>query len=410
MSQHLSLSDLETHDPHSTGTVNRRYLCPLPACADHQDPHRHRSLLANAENGAWRCFRCGAAGKLVDHWEERPARPSHRVRSTAFRPAPVREPSTPPIDTNAVTVPIAEVPEGLAYLKRRGIPGRLAMAAGLRFSPTWGASAKWAGAPSVVFPLRDEHEITVAGAGRAIRGDTKLTLGPKSTALFRTPGAGDAPAFGICEAPIDALSLAVAGLPSVALCGTTEPTWLRRHVLGRLVLLATDADRAGDEAAARLSPILTSLGGRVLRLAPPTGTKDWNEALVRHGVDAVRQLVAGTLSHAAHPADVRALLDDPRAVDYPEDAPAWRALFAAALAWRGPMADPLHALRACRMCGARLERTDDAYRIEPGADLDAAEFGLIRAEWLMPNGEAITHLVNRSAGIPDGSARATPSS
>ncbi len=60
-----SLEDLERHDPSSprSGACERRFLCPLPPCADHQQAS-HRSLSVNVSSGAWYCHRCRAGGVL----------------------------------------------------------------------------------------------------------------------------------------------------------------------------------------------------------------------------------------------------------------------------------------------------------------------------------------------------------
>lgn len=88
----------------------------------------------------------------------------------------------------------------------------------------------------------------------------------------------DLPALIVAEAPLDALSLAEAGYPAVALCGTDEPAWLHRICAFRRVLLAFDADEAGDRAGERLAPLLSSFGAKCERLRPEGG-KDWNEVL-----------------------------------------------------------------------------------------------------------------------------------
>jgi len=80
----------------------------------------------------------------------------------------------------------------------------------------------------------------------------------------------------LIEAPIDALSLAVCGVPAVALCGCEGlPDWLRMRCAFQTVIAAFDADDPGDEAT------------RVLRLRP-VGAKDWNAALLSRGADDLR--------------------------------------------------------------------------------------------------------------------------
>ncbi len=62
----LSLAELEAYDPRAPfrGGKERRFCCPLPACAEKRIDAAHRSLTANVETGAWHWWRCGAAGKL----------------------------------------------------------------------------------------------------------------------------------------------------------------------------------------------------------------------------------------------------------------------------------------------------------------------------------------------------------
>lgn len=101
-------------------------------------------------------------------------------------------------------------------------------------------------------------------------------------------GALDAqlPALLVTEAPLDALSLAEAGYPAVAVCGTEASAWMHRASAFRRVLLAFDADEAGDRAADKIAPHLASFGARPQRLRPE-GAKDWNEML--QTFDALRR-------------------------------------------------------------------------------------------------------------------------
>jgi DNA primase len=126
-----------------------------------------------------------------------------------------------------------------------------------------------------------EDRTVLAVHGRYIDSEEPRmrTAGPKSDAVFATDGALSATKLGITEAPIDALSLASRGLPSLGLCGTSWPDWLPNALLGKQVLLAFDADEAGDDAAGRLGGELESLRVTHSRLRPPQG-KDWNDALL----------------------------------------------------------------------------------------------------------------------------------
>lgn len=314
----LSLADLERNDPTARdhGT-ERRYLCPLPACAEHQRPASHRSLSLNATTGAWHCHRCHASGLLTDYQADAPKRaatrrprPSRALEALATLP-PMRPPSPAiaPPSVPAAPSPIAGAPElrhlqalagtpGAAYLEGRHIPPDVARAAGVKFTPCW------YGRPGVVFPLRDMAGTLVAAQGRHTDGRTDpktRTCGPMSTGLFATKGAMDAPALVVTEAPIDALSLAAAGLPAVACCGTTLRPWLLPACAARIVLLAFDADEAGDKAYQEWQAALRAAGARVYRLRPEAGAKDWNELLQTVGADALRETLERLVTPALQP-------------------------------------------------------------------------------------------------------------
>jgi len=138
-----------------------------------------------------------------------------------------------------------------------------------------------------VFPIYDEQGRLVAAQGRYIdeRDDPKTrTVGPKKEGVFLSGNFWEQVKSGapiiLTEAPIDALSLAACGFPSLALCGKSGwPTWLPVKCAFKEVVVAFDGDEAGDEGAAKISSVLSSLGSKVRR-AVPEGAKDWNEMLV----------------------------------------------------------------------------------------------------------------------------------
>ncbi len=112
--------------------------------------------------------------------------------------------------------------------------------------------------------------------------------------LFRFPGGtGTLTRLAVCEAPIDALSLAaLEGLRAdtlyVATTGGMGPLTLAcldallqdlaKQPTGVLVA-ATDADRQGERYAGRLAAMATAAGVRSERLVPPDGRNDWNDIL-----------------------------------------------------------------------------------------------------------------------------------
>jgi hypothetical protein len=113
--------------------------------------------------------------------------------------------------------------------------------------------------------------------------------------LFRLPGGpGRLARLAVCEAPIDALSLAaLEGLRSdtlyLATTGGMGPLTLAcldallRDVAGQpgaVLVAATDADGAGERHAQRLAERAEAAGVRWERLAPPGGRNDWNDVAV----------------------------------------------------------------------------------------------------------------------------------
>lgn len=206
----------------------------------------------------------------------------------------------------------------VAYLESRGIPADLATAAGTAYSPAWPFSKDnpdnpqkpvWVNAPAVVFSIRDENIPCniIAAAGRRLdewEGKNKITFGPKALGVFATAGALNADPVAITEAPIDALSLALAGLPAIALCGTNGiPPWVitclakrRSPCRSRTVYLAFDADPAGDTAAGKIGDMLSLVKAVRLR---PEGGKDWNAVLTTKGRAFLQQSISAVLGPAA---------------------------------------------------------------------------------------------------------------
>jgi len=118
--------------------------------------------------------------------------------------------------------------------------------------------------------------------------------------LFRLPGGTGAPTrLAVCEAPIDALSLAaLEGLRAdtlyLATTGGMGPQTLAcldallRDLAGQpegVLVAATDADQAGERYAQRLAERAQAAGVRWERLVPPSGQNDWNDQ-VKLGRDA----------------------------------------------------------------------------------------------------------------------------
>lgn len=259
----------------------------------------HRSLAVNTQTGAWLCHRCSERGLLTDNWTDRaPQSRRERARAavvSAFAlPPRDNAPQSQPEATDATwrgwwqaAQPLDETP-GAAYVQGRGLPADVASAAGVRYSTAF------YGRPAVLFPVHDRNGALVAVSGRFTDGRANpktQTAGKKSGGVFATPGALDTPLVAVCEAPMDALSLHLCGIPAIALIGTSWPEWLPAALAFRSVLLAKDADKGGDDAAAKLQPALEARGARTLRLRP-RGGKDWSELLEKRGAAGLRAYLA----------------------------------------------------------------------------------------------------------------------
>ena len=182
----------------------------------------------------------------------------------------------------AACAPVAGTP-GEPYLFRRGIGLDRATAAGVLFA------RDWYGRPAVVFPLRDRAGRVVAASGRYLDGRQPKTrvAGDRKLGVFATPGAWDAPRRW-AGAPWRWWSSRGRRTPSRWRSATSPPSpwwgqrapvWLRRPAAFRRVVVALDADAAGDRAAEGLLRELAPFARSIERLRPPAG-KDWNDALL----------------------------------------------------------------------------------------------------------------------------------
>lgn len=325
----LTLADLEAFDPEAPARGReRRFCCPLPGCAEKRHDGRHRSLSLNLETGEWHCHRCGGGGLVRERWPHREPRFNAR-RASSRRAFALSGGSGPPSPGEAVNVerkpvrpghgdrwrliferaPQLAVDPGAAYLESRGISLGAAQACGARYLATWPhweakADGQWilrGTSRRVVFPVQSDGGDLAAIQGRVIGpdeyGPKVLTRGDLSAGVFRSSrSALDGPLIVVVEAPIDALSLGVAGVPAVALCGTSIPKWLPRSAAFRRIVLAFDADKAGDDATSRAASEFRTFGCAVERWRP--SLKDWNEVLLTHGAEALRRSLMSDIARS----------------------------------------------------------------------------------------------------------------
>ncbi len=305
----VTLTQIETYDPQPVRQGGRtRYLCGLSSmCLDKPRDNAHRSLCVENSSGVFYCHRCGEKGRLREFWEKRSGtNPTKNlaIKTTHLRPVAAlvaraiskETKQEKKIDLEAMrermssyALKFADSP-AQKYLQERGIQPKISLKAGCGYAPGWehwekkGDDWNLLGTDArVVFPVYDEDKNLAAIHGRAIDKDhihsSKITRGNKSKGVFlASPRALSGNVVAICEGPADALALQTCGIPALAMIGTTAPKWLAAKLKDKAVLLATDADKAGDEAAMKLEAVLRIYTRNIFRMRPLSG-KDWAEEL-----------------------------------------------------------------------------------------------------------------------------------
>jgi hypothetical protein len=200
------------------------------------------------------------------------------LASASHRPVAARWERRPPLSPGS--------PAWLYLTERRGLPETILVAArtadAIREGPRGSA---W-------FAHRD-------GAGQLtgieMRGPDyrKFSAGGEKT-LFRLPsGPGPQPRVAVCEAAIDALSLAAiervrddtlyaataGGMGPATVVALQQLLQVLAADPAGLLIAATDADTAGRRYAARLAELATEAGVPFDAILPPDGLNDWNDGL-----------------------------------------------------------------------------------------------------------------------------------
>lgn len=196
---------------------------------------------------------------------------------------------------------------GAEYLVGRGIPTDLAHSNGVRYHSRF--PFELTAAPAVVFPVYSGNRSgDLVGLSarflhpeRDTKGETQRSAGKLSWGLFGTRGVLNRPEIVITEAPIDALSLATAGVPAFATCGASNLRFFPKLYESKTIVCAFDLDAdpmTQEKLRAAMDRLKNEHGGRVVWLKPPgNGLKDWNDVLCKHG--------ATGLSHYLRPAGAK---------------------------------------------------------------------------------------------------------
>ncbi|MHB9132617.1 MAG: CHC2 zinc finger domain-containing protein [Armatimonadota bacterium] len=286
--------------------------CPL-----HQE--NTPSLQVSPDNGAgvWHCFGCGAGGDVISFVQKH-----YRVGfAEALRILGGHEPSSPLPPTR---VPIKQLDTrpsdywrqqliglqslagspGAEYLQCRGIDLEYAFHSEVLYHPLW-----YGHAPAVLFPIRNKSGELIAAEGRYFyevvihMGDKpikKQTAGPKSQGVFSTPGAFAQPFVFLTEGPIDALTLAMCGIPTVATCSASNcVAWLLEVCTGKDVIIGFDPDSGGEAGTRQQREKLFLPAGIQPRwITPPCG--DWNDFLLTYGREALTQRLREIIPHGGN--------------------------------------------------------------------------------------------------------------
>ena len=177
-------------------------------------------------------------------------------------------------------------PSWLYLTGQRGLPERILVAAraadAIREGPhgsAWFAHRDGAGLLTGIEMRGSDYRNFSAGGGKT---------------LFRLPGGpGRVTRVAVCEAAIDAMSLAAIEcsrrdtLYAATAGGMGPATIIALQELLRnlaadpagILIAATDADTAGRRYATRLAGMATEAGVRFDTILPPDGLNDWNDAL-----------------------------------------------------------------------------------------------------------------------------------
>lgn len=294
----------------------RSFQCPNHEAHKHGD--QTPSAYIHSTGASWSCYPCHIGGTIVNlvavartistndarlalcDYAGIPvsaAEGRFHVTTRSFTPpaAPLPPPSPPPADhsvscylqTAQVALQDSAALPGRTYLARRGIPLHLALEAGLGFA-TAGAwpNPRGRSQPRVIAPLTAPDSVLLNLYGRstvecqkAFRHD--FLEGPRG--LFNAAAFG-ASTVVLTEGVFDALTVMAAGYPAAALCGLSLRDEWWPLIPSTRIILAFDADEAGQ---ARTADLIARTTARHPPLVPVpsdalTPYKDLNEYWIAH--------------------------------------------------------------------------------------------------------------------------------
>lgn len=283
----------------------------------------------------WHCHGCGAGGTAIDlvmttqhvdvrealetlaargglSEDEHPLRPPRRCTPRATPPERVTDPDglSAFVDSCARRLWTPQGRPVRSWLNRvRGLPdeilhlNRIGADPGARQPrPAGMPTAGWA----AVLPVHRHGEpvfaqLRVLGSSRLRYLNAASTLARNPRVAAYEPAERQGSCVVVTEGVIDALSAAAGGLRGIAMLGAAVPDPMQpsrsanalvdrlAEMDGRLVL-ALDADDAGQRGAERLQALLADCRPDTIRIRPPAHSKDLNDWMLRAGADWPAQL------------------------------------------------------------------------------------------------------------------------
>ena len=269
-------------------------LCPF-----HKD--EKPSFNIYEENTKWKCHGCGKGGDVINFVEYADGVSFIKAMETLKKKYHITESSpmkkSSSVSTKKESIPLSERMEGYElledspaeeYLESRGIDNEEIISNYKVFY-----HPKWFGvAGAILFGIFDNNYDCVAYEGRCLDGDFELyyggeskilDAGRRSKGLFYAKDAFSSDVIVIVKGPIDALSLAVCGVPAVAVCGVINCVpWLIEKCRDKVVWLAFESNGKGNRFMRSYASKFKEQGIDAKIINPPDGM-DWNDALMDHG-------------------------------------------------------------------------------------------------------------------------------
>jgi DNA primase catalytic core len=341
-------------------------------CPFHDDQDKP-NLHVTAAKGLWRCPACGAAGNVIQFVAKKEGITDREAalklcsaipgvqRASALAAAPAQAPGADllahaelfaAIVTHYHECLLSRGKRGLEYLQRRGL-GDVEMLAHFRVGYCDGGLKKKLSAAQikaaqacglfnekgnekfygrVVVPIFDDQARPVGLYGRDISGQSEVAhiyLAGEHRAVWNSAAAAAHPdELIVTEAIFDALAIFAAGKRNV-IAAYGAGGWTPHHdalierAEVRKLVLAFDADDAGERAARELAAALAARGVRVHRVRWPAGVKDANDYFLYHeatGFKGTAESFAQLLAAAPRLGFVRAAPADAPGASAPAEA------------------------------------------------------------------------------------------